>query len=264
MPGQAYVALSRVRNLNGLYLLGFDATTIRVNPTVVREMDRLRQQAATVSTSIGLTPAHGQLKIILLNIRSYLEHEEDLKTDGTLHEVDVFCFIEPFLNQQQQVVSILPESKIIRADRPAALGRGGGVMTIASKEMVPQELKLNISGLEYIAVGVKTSSTMIHIITIYRPPSIALAEFITKLQMLLRSLPSNVPTVILGNFNIDLIDSLQHQMLTVMQQFGFNQKVTGPTTDHGTTTTALFQTMIQSASLWKYVAVVCTYVGVCC
>lgn len=136
-------------------------------------------------------------------------------------------------------------------------------MTIARKEMVPQQLKLNISGMEYIVVGVK-SSTMIHVITIYRPPPIALAAFIAKLQMLLRPLPSNVPTVILDDFNIDLIDSLQHQMLTVMQQYGFNQKVTGPTTDYGTTATALFQTMIQSASLCKYVAVVCTYVGVCC
>ncbi|KAM9332830.1 ATP-dependent DNA helicase PIF1-like [Pholidichthys leucotaenia] len=39
MPGQAYVALSRVKKLNGLFLLGFDATSIRVNPAVVREME---------------------------------------------------------------------------------------------------------------------------------------------------------------------------------------------------------------------------------
>jgi ATP-dependent exoDNAse (exonuclease V) alpha subunit len=34
MPGQAYVALSRVKNLNGLYLLGFEASSICINPAV--------------------------------------------------------------------------------------------------------------------------------------------------------------------------------------------------------------------------------------
>ncbi|KAM9365022.1 ATP-dependent DNA helicase PIF1-like [Pholidichthys leucotaenia] len=60
MPGQAYVALSRVKKLNGLFLLGFDATSICVNPAVVREMERLRQEAATAATSSSPTPAHGQ------------------------------------------------------------------------------------------------------------------------------------------------------------------------------------------------------------
>ena len=42
MPGQAYVALSRVRNLDGLYLLGFKGNKIKVNYQVVQEMQRLR------------------------------------------------------------------------------------------------------------------------------------------------------------------------------------------------------------------------------
>ncbi|XP_078621306.1 uncharacterized protein LOC144887780 [Branchiostoma floridae x Branchiostoma japonicum] len=44
MPGQCYVAMSRVKTLNGLYLLGFDPKSIRCNPDVVQEMNRLRQK----------------------------------------------------------------------------------------------------------------------------------------------------------------------------------------------------------------------------
>ena len=42
MAGQAYVALSRVKNLDGLYLLGFKGDKIKVNSDVVQEMERLR------------------------------------------------------------------------------------------------------------------------------------------------------------------------------------------------------------------------------
>jgi len=41
MPGQAYVAFSRVWNLEGLHLLGFDANAIHANQAVVDEMNRL-------------------------------------------------------------------------------------------------------------------------------------------------------------------------------------------------------------------------------
>lgn len=44
MHGQAYVAFSRVKTLGSLYLLGFDAVSIRVKQAVINEMDHLRQK----------------------------------------------------------------------------------------------------------------------------------------------------------------------------------------------------------------------------
>ena len=43
-PGQAYVALSRVKTIQGLHLLDFDKKKIICNKQVSREMDRLRQR----------------------------------------------------------------------------------------------------------------------------------------------------------------------------------------------------------------------------
>lgn len=82
MPGQTYVALSRVKNLNGLYLLGFDACVIRINPAVLNEMGRLQQEVVS-SIELTTTPTDTDafLHIRLLNIRSYREHLQDLKAD---------------------------------------------------------------------------------------------------------------------------------------------------------------------------------------
>jgi len=50
--GQAYVALSRVKSLQGLHLLDFDRKKIICNKEVSREMNRLRQRKAAVSDAI--------------------------------------------------------------------------------------------------------------------------------------------------------------------------------------------------------------------
>ena len=44
--GQAYVALSRVRNFDGLFLTAFESKNIRANPSVIAEMHRLNISSA--------------------------------------------------------------------------------------------------------------------------------------------------------------------------------------------------------------------------
>ena len=41
-PGQAYVALSRVRELDKLHIVNYTRTQIQVSPTVANEMKRLQ------------------------------------------------------------------------------------------------------------------------------------------------------------------------------------------------------------------------------
>ena len=40
-PGQAYVAFSRVKSIEGLFIKNFNSASIRVNADVVNEMERL-------------------------------------------------------------------------------------------------------------------------------------------------------------------------------------------------------------------------------
>ena len=54
--GQAYVALSRVKNLNGLHILDFDPRKIRVNEEVNEEMDRLREQCSSAALEVENFP----------------------------------------------------------------------------------------------------------------------------------------------------------------------------------------------------------------
>ncbi|KAI8492052.1 hypothetical protein Bbelb_304250 [Branchiostoma belcheri] len=123
------------------------------------------------------------------------------------------------------------ETRAFRAER---IGRGGGVMNLAKQDVNPTDLHIAVQGLEHIATTVTKASTTVNIINIYRPPSLPEAVFIGKLQNLLHQLPWNIMTVILGDFNFDLLKCPPPQILPVMRQFGFSQQVQVPTTDYGT------------------------------
>jgi len=58
--GQTYVALSRVKSLEGLYLSGFDASKIRVNKTVQAFYSRLDNKEDVIP--VPLVPSHKQLE----------------------------------------------------------------------------------------------------------------------------------------------------------------------------------------------------------
>uniref|UniRef100_A0A0L8HFC9 Endonuclease/exonuclease/phosphatase domain-containing protein n=1 Tax=Octopus bimaculoides TaxID=37653 RepID=A0A0L8HFC9_OCTBM len=97
-------------------------------------------------------------------------------------------------------------------------------MTVAKQEIAPTDIHLNVSGYTFechgytfechTAVGVTISSTKINIITIYRSPSVPVDPFLTSLHHLIRSLPRNHLTIVLGDFNVDLLDSPNHEILT--------------------------------------------------
>ena len=105
-------------------------------------------------------------------------------------------------------------------------------MTVAKENISPQQLSLSVE-LEFTAVNVLKNAIKINIITIYRPQSLTKSAFLYKLQRLMESLPRDVLTIVMGDFNINLIEFPHHKIITLMKEFGFVQQVKVPTTDYG-------------------------------
>ncbi|XP_078603870.1 uncharacterized protein LOC144877700 [Branchiostoma floridae x Branchiostoma japonicum] len=220
MPGQAYVGLSRVKKLSNLYLLGFDQNAIRVNSAVKDEMTRLRQTNVQ-NEQINYSPpsADTVLTIGYLNIRSFEQHLKDFKAHHSALKHEVFCFVETFLRHDQegahcsdysQVDLRLPWTKCFRTDRLSTIGRGGGVMIMAGDHVSPIELRCAAARLEYTAVIVKKAHTEVNIVTVYRPPNLPLPFLMGQLTSLLASIDKTKPTIVVGDFNVDLITSPCH------------------------------------------------------
>ena len=73
-------------------------------------------------------------------------------------------------------------------------------------------------------------------LVVYRPPCLSLDNFLTDLLQILQSISmsvSNVPIIILGDFNEDINSSRYARIQYLFTTFGFSQIVQKPTTDSG-------------------------------
>lgn len=81
-PGQAYVAFSRVKTLQGLHITNFDPQAIKKSDGVSIEMNRLKNNLIPTLKYVSLCGSH--LTIALLNIRSIKQKLQDLQCDPML------------------------------------------------------------------------------------------------------------------------------------------------------------------------------------
>ena len=94
--GQAYVALSRVRTLNGLFILDkFDPKQIKSDQRVTDEYERLHTDSEIGFNLPSVSEDdHGRVTISLLNVRSLARHWEDVVGDTKLMHSHVLVFTE--------------------------------------------------------------------------------------------------------------------------------------------------------------------------
>ncbi len=254
--GQAYVALSRVRSLDGLQILNFKKTAIKKNPEVEKEMERLRNN--TIESEIQecqIAKMDDQwFKVAHLNVRNYLAHYEDVKQTDGLSACDVICFTETHLKPSLHIPPTKqPHKNLIpfRFDREGGMDKGG-ILIYAHPKYKPLHLTgIDIKDLEFGAIslqpGIWECSTQIlpermNILTIYRrPDGTTIDNFLARLEKLFEhpKLKGNIPTIVLGDFNEDLMPASPSKIVNFMEDFNFNL-VTGlhhkekvPTTDYG-------------------------------
>ena len=103
--GQAYVALSRVKSLEQLYIIGeIDPKHIRADPRVHKEYERLRSrdlQACIPDIMTSCAAASDTISFTLLNVRSLRKHCTDLKFDLGITCCDVLALTETRLKPSE-------------------------------------------------------------------------------------------------------------------------------------------------------------------
>ena len=232
-PGQAYVAFSRVKTLDGLYLIGFNHLSIKASEKVKEEMSRLQNQLIDPNNLVHHIPCT-ETTIAFLNVRSINAKLEDIKVDTILENACILGFCETWLAPNQESPFIRQGHTIIRCDRIFDNSHGG-VMLSMPQFMCPRNtLKTNRPGIEILANTVTlTNHLTIQIVLIYRSPNIPLRNLIQAMMDLLNSIDFSLPTVIIGDINEDLLDDTANVFLTFMNENSYHQVVRNPTTDRG-------------------------------
>ena len=241
--GQAYVALSRVKTLKGLYILNFDEKKIFVDKAVSEEMERLRKNHALPNEVSEDLSIEGCIKISHLNIRGIKSHKHDLRLDSCVQESDVLCLSETFLRNEEIFCGEFigrEDMSVFRIERPQQerdfhTPRGsGGILVAIRHDLKPVLLvRKNSPHLELLAIEINRVQAQLLIVTLYRPPNANIEAFIQDLETLLNDLyPVYTDCVILGDFNEDIFKS-QGPILSFFQSKGFEQNTNRATRDSG-------------------------------
>jgi hypothetical protein len=173
-----------------------------------------------------------------------LAKHEDIIRDEAMKQANIMCFTETFLQPQQQLDdNILPmqdECVVFRLDRMQSSSDNlakGGIMMVCPRSLQPVRIgtrrppQLEVVGITATSTH---SSCRICVLTVYRRPQQLLTTFLSLMDEFLSNLPQIVPTIILGDFNDDLLSiSSSSRLLQFMSSKGFSQLVQGSTTDSG-------------------------------
>ena len=243
--GQAYVALSRVKTITGLQIINYNKTKIKTDPAIVREMARLQQRAIIMSPPEMTTINQEEnVNITHLNLNGFLTHLHDVKDDNTLQHTDIMCFTETHLRERDELplhTLQWEHHQIFRFDRQGT--SKGGILMVISPRFPSERCDLPARRLESEAITVSLPTRQLTIITVYRrAETISLDQ--TKHDIELMMTANNLDQhecLIVGDFN-----DPQGKLLSTLEQFGFQQLIAKPTTDHGAVLDFIFYNRLQN------------------
>jgi len=79
------------------------------------------------------------------------------------------------------------------------------------------------------------NATHLQVVLMYRSPSVSSDAFLSALAAILNLIAiSNIPSVVLADFNEDLLQKPDSRILSLMSSNGYQQLAQSPTTDRGT------------------------------
>ncbi|XP_025760137.1 ATP-dependent DNA helicase PIF1 isoform X3 [Oreochromis niloticus] len=195
-PGMAYVAVSRVTSLSGLYLLDMEEKKIFTNPEITAALENMRQAnlddmmpllhvIQTLSRSEVFTIVHH-------NTEGLPAHINDIKNHHELCLADVLCLTETHLRGSFVAESLhLENYNLFKRNRhlsytnfPQMANRsGGGVAVYVKSDFQVHEKQYihNVTDLEFLALKVEAPVSAL-IAVVYRPPDYTLRPFLKNLS----------------------------------------------------------------------------------
>jgi exonuclease III len=198
--GLVYTALSRVRNIESLYLLNpLKMDNFKVKQKIDTEMQRLRTIAKwNLAYDFESIKSSTNISILTLNTRSLHAHMNDILNDYDTMQSDILCLQETYMTlsmQNQQFPSFNCISSCTKH----------GVMTLVKKHLpILEHMHYEDQSVEVLIAKVAFHGSHLAIINIYAAPHATLSNIFNTITKALCHFHQHEILVILGDFNIDM------------------------------------------------------------
>ncbi|KAA0701445.1 ATP-dependent DNA helicase PIF1 [Triplophysa tibetana] len=241
-PGQAYVALSRVRSLSGLIIQDFEEKAIYCKDSIKDAIQRM--------PTFGINNIQNQkvntqtFNVFLINVQSLRQHLADLVSYTLNLQPNCIAVTETWLPENIPLESVKingysfhshPRSVSYSSSNPTLTEiqaqQHGGVGMYTSDGLAYDVVPVPNINLECLVCNYTTHNILIAVI--YRPPSYPMSLFKENLGKLLDFIEHKChTTVLMGDFNDNILKSLI--IYKFITERGFVQHVTQTTTEKGT------------------------------
>ena len=241
-----YVALSRLKTFDGLYITDLNTNKISISKAVKAEMKHLRE-CKTDFTLQFLYNMADVFRLTFLNARSLHRHLLDVKNDFNFQAAEVICFCETrFDNRDTSESTSLNGFHQYRQDSKVHTNQNQrtpyGMALYTSEKLHIDPSSLTSDNIEIMLSEINRTEIKIILVNIYSPPKTTTKTLIKVLTNIHHTYLNSVFSVIMGDFNIDMNSDSPgaKQLAQQMTNLGYRQLITSPTCDTGSIIDLIF------------------------
>ena len=247
-PHIHYVAMSRVRKFENLYILNFNSDALTADERVKHEMRRLREEA---NLKLCYTPLYEvdprRFKIAFNNARSFHKHFHDILADPNMSAADIIGIMESRLcSLDHDETYSLEGFDMHRCDQNVqATNRRpshGLVLYLKRGLECRKMMKHSTDSVEFLICETSHSQAgLLQLVLVYKSPVCTLSEFKNVfLNNLLPNIALSKSLLVFGDFNFDVSSGHQEFMNFMSEKFHCNQYVNTNTTNMNSTLDLVF------------------------
>lgn len=234
LAGLHYTAFTRFPSIDDVWVLNLNENQIHCAESVKSEMRRLRNEFR-IQHSADPPAAAAPTEILFAhnNVRSYPKHFEDIHNTPALTTPEVMFFTEACLPMEADPTECSTHTSTVFKGHQKHQD-----IVLLSKLPIPAESVEQIRMPSFNIVVYKAPSQEAYcppvtFVCVYRSPGTPLAPFIDALYNLLMIADCS-PTVLLGDFNIDLLKQTSEttQLVDRLTGLGCTQNIALATTDY--------------------------------
>ena len=203
LPGQMHVALRRLTNLHGMYLIGnYSKFAIKVNNAAAEEYRSLRVEQSFLPLSFGNVEME-TLTITLLNTRYLNKHAIDIACTSSITDTDLLCLTETQLVPGQNTATVQDILNNFNFFFNSSIDKSESVAVCYLKSIQVFQM-FNINGISIFSVNKSSfSEDNLRIALLYKKQSIPISISSNTID---RLMGSEQIDIVLGDFNIDALD----------------------------------------------------------
>ena len=252
IPHIHYVAFSRVKKLEDLYILNMNEAAMALDDDVNTEMKRLRTDATLELCYVPLYKiGSDKTKIAFNNARSLHKHYKDVQSEPNVLAADIIGFAETRLcSRDENVYFALKRFRLVRLDDTVkeANHRPYHGLALYVKEylQIQKVVKMQCKSFEFIFTGTfSIQRGYVQVVVLYKYPKSSQTDFRNDIRCHLRPvIDLNAKLVILGDFNIQIDGASTGFVDFVETLFGCMQHIKQCTTDCGSVLDLIFSNSV--------------------